>query len=224
MDIKFLGTSSVEAIPRKDCDCPQCTSKDRKDKRLRSALLVDKKILIDAGPDISKQLHSNQIKPLEAVLITHEHSDAVGGLKDLLRVRPDLRIIRLKPGQHFKLIGIDFYAFKVKHSKMITTVGIEIGPIVYLSDIADLDWAYKYLKESKVAILDGSVLGRSFGGHLSVNELVGETKPIKNLKTIIFTHNGHTRKTHKEMTELVQQMGDNRYHIAFDGLELEIKS
>ncbi|KKQ16827.1 MAG: hypothetical protein US31_C0026G0001, partial [Berkelbacteria bacterium GW2011_GWA1_36_9] len=42
------------------------------------------------------------------------------------------------------------------------------------------------------------------------------------LKKIYFTHNGHTQKTHKEMVKLVQQVGDSRYTLAYDGLELEI--
>ncbi|OGD56405.1 hypothetical protein A2V71_04710 [Candidatus Berkelbacteria bacterium RBG_13_40_8] len=222
MLIKFLGTSSGESIPRADCDCRQCKSVDKKDKRLRPVILINKKILIDAGPDILKQLHQNQINALEAVLITHDHQDHIGGLKDLLRARRDIRIIRLKPGQHFKLLGIDFYAFKVKHSNLVPTVGVEINQGVYIPDISDLDWAVKYIKESKAAILDGSVLGRNFGGHLSMNEIIGETKEMKNLKKIYFTHNGHTKKPHKEMQELVKKMGDKRFFIAYDGLEIKV--
>lgn len=159
---------------------------------------------------------------MEAVLITHDHQDHIGGIKDLLRVKRDLRIIRLRPGQHFKLIGVDIYAFKVRHSKVIPTVGVEIGNAVYLPDTADLENALKYIKESSVAILDGSVLGRSFGGHMSINEIVGQTKNLKNLKKIYFTHNGHTRKKHREMENLIKNIGDDRYKIAFDGLEIEI--
>lgn len=222
MVIKFIGTSSDERIPREDCDCPQCVSKDVKDKRLRPAILIDKKILVDAGPDISRQLNLTQVNALEAVLITHDHQDHVGGIKDLLKLRRDIRIIKLKPGQHFKLLGIDFYAFKVKHSNMVPTVGVEIDSMVYIPDVADLDWAMKYIEESKVAILDGSVLGKNFGGHLSINEIVSKTSGLKNLKSIYFTHNGHTRKTHREMQKLVKEMGGSRYHIAYDGLEIEV--
>lgn len=222
MVIQFLGTSSGDSLPRADCDCPQCRSKDAKDKRLRSAVLIDKKILVDAGPDIAKQLRSNQIQNLEAVLITHEHQDHVGGLKDLLRARRNLRIIKLKPGGHFKLLKTDFYAFKVKHSALIPTVGLEINSAVYVPDLADLEWTVKYLKESQTAILDGSVLGRNFGGHLSINEIVRQTKVLKNLKKIYFTHNGHTRKTHAEMNKLVQTLGDRRFSLAYDGLVLKI--
>lgn len=223
MKIKFLGTSSGEAIPREGCDCEQCQSKNKKDKRLRSSLLIEDKILIDAGPDVLKQLTSGQINNLDSVLITHEHEDHIGGLKFLLRTRRDLRIIRMKPGQHFKLLGVDFFAFKVLHSKMAVTIGLQINNnIVYIPDSSSLDLAMKYLQEANIAILDGSVFGRSFGGHLSINEIVATVKSLKNLKKIYFTHNGHTRKTHIEMVKLVQKLGDARFILAYDGLELKI--
>lgn len=223
MKIVFLGTSSGEAMPRETCDCLQCQSKNKKDKRLRSSILIEDKILIDAGPDILKQLNSDQINNLDTVIITHEHDDHIAGLKYLLRTRRDLRIIRMKPGQHFKLLGVDFFAFKVLHSKMAITIGLQINNnIVYMPDSSSLDLAIKYLQEANIAILDGSVLGRSFGGHLAINEIVADVKPLKNLKKIYFTHNGHTHKTHQEMVKLVQSLGDARFTLAYDSLELKV--
>lgn len=220
--IKFLGTSSGGAIPRENCDCLQCGSVDLKDSRLRSALLINKKIMVDATPDVLKQLTKRQVDSLEAVLITHEHSDHNGGIKDLLRARRDIRIIKLNAGQHFKLMGIDFHAFKVKHSNLLPTVGIEINSMVYIPDYADLNWAMPYLRNAKVIILDGSVLGRNFGGHLSINETIAMTKNLKNLNKIYFTHNGHTHRTHSQMQKLVHEIGDSSYVIAYDGLEIEV--
>lgn len=222
MEIKFLGTSSVESIPREGCDCPQCSSDQKKNRRLRSCILINQKVLIDAGPDILKQLKPVQIGKIDSVLITHEHDDHTGGLKHLLKIRPDLRIIRLKPGLHFKLLGIDFFAFKVDHSKMAPTVGVIINDIVYIPDTLSMVGTAKCLKEVKFAILDGSALGRTFGGHLSINEIITTVKPFKNLKKIYFTHNGHTRKTHKEMVKLVQRLGDKRFTLAYDGLEIKV--
>lgn len=223
MIIQFLGTSSQEAIPREGCDCPQCQSKDKKDKRLRPSILIDKKVLIDAGPDILKELRESQIRNLDSVLITHEHDDHIGGLRYLLKIRRDLRIIRLKPGGHFKLLGIDFFAFRIEHSRMTPTVGLLINDfLAYIPDSLSLNLATKYLNDVKIAILDGSMLGRTFGGHLSINEIIVTVKPFKNLNKIYFTHNGHTRKTHKEMDELVQKLGDERFELAFDGLEINV--
>ena len=85
MKIKFLGTSSLEAIPRDD-RCPQCLSKDPKDRRRRSAILVDNSILIDAGPDIKRQLSAAQKKKVKAVFITHAHEDTAEGLRDLIKI------------------------------------------------------------------------------------------------------------------------------------------
>jgi phosphoribosyl 1,2-cyclic phosphate phosphodiesterase len=42
-----------------------------------------KRILIDCSPDFRQQMLGIDFKPLDAVLITHEHYDHVGGLDDL---------------------------------------------------------------------------------------------------------------------------------------------
>src|SRR5947209_8260297 len=52
-------------IPRLGCDCPQCTSPDPRDARLRSSLLLDGRILVDAGPDAYEQLRRAGTVPEE---------------------------------------------------------------------------------------------------------------------------------------------------------------
>lgn len=86
MKITILGTGTSCGVPQIGCPCKVCTSNDAKDKRLRCSALVEvggKNILIDCGPDFREQMLRVNFKPLDAVLITHEHYDHVGGLDDL---------------------------------------------------------------------------------------------------------------------------------------------
>ena len=63
-----------------------CDPSDYRNRRQRCAVLVevnDKVILVDAGPDIRNQLLPLELKRIDALLITHTHSDHVAGLDDL---------------------------------------------------------------------------------------------------------------------------------------------
>ena len=86
MKITFLGTGTSQGTPLIGCNCKVCTSVDSRDKRLRSSVLIDvegHRILIDAGPDFRQQMLRAGISKLDAILLTHEHIDHVGGLDDV---------------------------------------------------------------------------------------------------------------------------------------------
>lgn len=87
MKITVLGSGTSTGVPEIGCTCPVCTSTDSRDKRLRCSGLVEVngvRILIDCGPDFREQMiRLNDFKAIDAVLVTHEHYDHVGGLDDL---------------------------------------------------------------------------------------------------------------------------------------------
>ncbi len=85
--ITILGSGTSTGIPLVACDCKVCTSLDHRDKRLRTSLFLETKtnlsIVIDTTPDFRTQLLNNNIKKLDAAIITHEHADHLHGIDDL---------------------------------------------------------------------------------------------------------------------------------------------
>ncbi|MCU0319062.1 MAG: MBL fold metallo-hydrolase, partial [Flavobacteriales bacterium] len=86
VSLEFLGTGTSQGVPVIACGCPICSSADPRDARLRSSALVranGRTLLIDAGPDLRAQLLRSRVRSLDAVLLTHEHMDHVGGIDEL---------------------------------------------------------------------------------------------------------------------------------------------
>jgi phosphoribosyl 1,2-cyclic phosphate phosphodiesterase len=93
MRFHFLGTGTSAGIPIIACDCPVCTSADRRDKRLRAAAAVsftdaggqERVVLLDAGPDLRAQALAASFRRCDAVLFTHNHVDHTFGLDEVRR-------------------------------------------------------------------------------------------------------------------------------------------
>ncbi|MEO1216737.1 MAG: MBL fold metallo-hydrolase [Bacteroidota bacterium] len=86
MKFSFLGTGTSSGVPMIGCDCYVCKSNDPRDKRLRTAGLLEKgdtKIVFDTGPDFRQQILRSGIKELHAVVFTHSHKDHIAGMDDI---------------------------------------------------------------------------------------------------------------------------------------------
>lgn len=87
MKVTLLGCGTSVGVPALGhAGWGRCDPSDRRNRRQRCAVLVESEgttILVDAGPDIRNQLLPLALKKIDAVLITHTHSDHIAGLDDL---------------------------------------------------------------------------------------------------------------------------------------------
>ncbi len=101
--VTFLGTGTSQGVPVIACNCAVCTSKDKKDKRLRSSILIESEttsVVIDTGPDFRYQMLRAGVQKLDAVVFTHEHKDHIAGLDDI-------RAFNFQSGEKMKIFATE---------------------------------------------------------------------------------------------------------------------
>lgn len=68
------------------CDCEVCSSLNKKDKRLRSSILVQSArttLVVDTTPDFRYQMLRAGVKKMDGILYTHPHKDHIAGMDDV---------------------------------------------------------------------------------------------------------------------------------------------
>ena len=87
MKVTLLGCGTSVGVPAIGrAGWGACDPEDARNRRQRCAVLVQSdttNVLVDAGPDIRNQLLPLGLQKIDALLITHTHSDHVAGLDDL---------------------------------------------------------------------------------------------------------------------------------------------
>lgn len=236
MEIIFLGTSASWSLPRLLCTCPQCKSKDEKDRRLRSSVFIKPDVLFDAPQDLPQFFQRYKSLKARKVFITHSHSDHIFGLKDLfpdykplienLKIYTKIEVFR-EIKKIFPSIKKDYFSFKlpdnfeffsVLHSEKIKTCGILYKGkkrFAYIPDTKGLpEKTIKILMNIDLLILDGTGEGENHLKEKEIKELILKIKP----KKAVLTHIGHWKIKHNEL----QRKFKNFAKIAFDGMKIKI--
>jgi phosphoribosyl 1,2-cyclic phosphate phosphodiesterase len=87
----ILGCASSPGVPRLNGDWGACDPENPKNRRTRTALLVEQiapdggrtVVAIDTGPDFREQMIAAKVQHLDAVLYTHAHADHLHGIDDI---------------------------------------------------------------------------------------------------------------------------------------------
>ena len=91
MTFTILGCGSSGGVPRPGLGWGACDPKNPKNRRRRTALLVERRnaagaatrVLVDTSPDLREQLLDAGISWLDGVLYSHAHADHTHGIDDL---------------------------------------------------------------------------------------------------------------------------------------------
>ncbi|MFV0247395.1 MAG: MBL fold metallo-hydrolase [Tenacibaculum sp.] len=192
LKITFLGTGTSTGVPMIASDHPVSFSKDLKDNRLRSSLMIswDKATyIIDCGPDFRQQMLRESVRSINGILFTHQHADHIAGLDD---IRP----------YSFKMGQVPIYAtksvlntLKKRYSYVFKTKNKYPGapnvkPFVIS---ADKSFELNGLNVTPVEVMHGSlpVLGFRFNNFAYITDVKTiaekEIHKLKNLEVLSVT-------------------------------------
>ncbi len=247
--LTFLGTGTSTGVPRIGCDCPVCTSTNPLDQRLRcSALLCWEglKILFDCGPDFRTQALQHQLTELDAILITHEHYDHVGGLDDIRPLgdmpiyaeqrvldaiqrnmpycfgenhypgAPTITLHKVEPQIPFQIQSLTIIPLRVMHGRL-PIVGYRVDNFAYITDASAIDNTTLDMLRGVDTLVMNALQKESHPAHFSLEESLAVVKQVQPKQTY-FIHFSHHIGFHEETSRLLP----NNVYLAYDNLIINI--
>ena len=86
MKVRILGCGTSSGVPRIGNDWGACDPSEPKNRRSRSAILIDsegERLLVDCGPDMREQLLAEGSGRVDRVIVTHDHAEHCHGIDEL---------------------------------------------------------------------------------------------------------------------------------------------
>ncbi|MFP4383671.1 MAG: MBL fold metallo-hydrolase [Spirochaetia bacterium] len=220
MKVTFLGTGTSHGVPVIGCRCGVCTSRDPRDRRTRSSVYIETgqaDILIDITPEFRIQTIRAGIDSADALLLTHAHSDHVGGFDD---IRPFCR-------EHAVPVygnGITIDELRRRFDYIFRTTQEGGGkPRVSLEVIDRKPFFVKELRVQPIPVLHGglSISGYrigAFGYVTDCSRLPGESlRLLSGCSTLVINglrHRPHpTHLTIKGALDYIAKIGPERAYI-----------
>jgi phosphoribosyl 1,2-cyclic phosphate phosphodiesterase len=228
MTVTMLGSGTSSGIPVVACDCPVCLSTNPLNKRLRSSIALSGggiDLVVDCGADYRQQALQYQLRRLDAVLLTHAHSDHVAGIDEirLYNWRQRCAIPFYGTGETFASLRRRFdYVFEPTQ----TGGGV---PHIILNQIDEKPFAVCGLRVVPLMVMHGSlpVTGFRFGDFAYITDAsfipdatLERLQGVRFLVLNALRYRPHpTHLTIEQATAIAQQVGAERTwftHITHD--------
>jgi phosphoribosyl 1,2-cyclic phosphate phosphodiesterase len=247
MIFTFLGTGTSQGVPMIGCPCKVCTSEDQRDKRLRSALMVETdaaRVVVDSGPDFRQQMLRENVKNLDAIVFTHEHKDHIAGLDDVrafnyLQKKPmdvfasaavqialQREFFYVFSGDTYPGIAISEEPFKISGINFLpipvmhlnlSVFGFRMGDFSYITDASFISEKSKELLKGSKILVLNALRKEKHVSHFNLEEALQIAGEIGASHTYL-THISHQLGTHEE---LMQELPPN-VSCAYDGLKIRL--
>lgn len=175
MEITFLGTGTSGGVPLIGCQCNVCKSTNPRDKRLRTSILIQingLNVVVDCGPDFRQQMLREDVRNVDAILMTHPHKDHTGGIDDIR----SFNFINRKP--------VDFYCdyptemgIKEQYSYAFTETDYPYLPKMNFIRIADKPFKLRDIEVTPIEVMHAHMPVKGFR--------IGNFTYITDAKTIV---------------------------------------